>query len=182
MNEEMIIKYCAPTLAALKTGNLFSCSFESRDQMQSSIRCLNCRLAGKGLRIMPLRYKDKKALVYVYRPEKLQRDLQDETACRLLREHGYCCANPTRCVACLREKLSANEDFPHEIGLFLGYPPEDVEGFIYRKDEAKCSGCWKVYGNVERAKRIFARYKKCTDVYLKKWAQGREIEKLTVSA
>ena len=34
--------------------------------------------------------------------------------------------------------------FPHEIGLFLGYPLEDVTGFIAAGGaEYRCSGCWK---------------------------------------
>lgn len=35
-----------------------------------------------------------------------------------------------RCVAELIRRVRHEEDFPHEIGLFLGYPSEDVSGFI----------------------------------------------------
>lgn len=182
MSEEMIVKYCAPTLASIKTGNLFSCCFDSCEDMHSSVRALNRRLSRKGLRVLPLRYRDGKGLIYIYRPDRLQRDLRDETACRLLRCHGYACENANRCVARLRSRLCACDDFPHEIGLFLGYPPEDVEGFIHRKDEAKFTGCWKVYGDVEVARRTFALFKKCTDVYMRHLAGGRDIERLTVSA
>ena len=32
-------------------------------------------------------------------------------------------------------------EFPHEVGLFLGYPPEDVKGFIdHRANNFKCAG------------------------------------------
>ena len=66
-------------------------------------------------------------------------------------------------------------------GLFLGYPPEDVEGFIYRRSEAKYTGYWKVYGDVESAQRTFQRYRRCTDNYLKQASRGLEIERLTVA-
>lgn len=33
----------------------------------------------------------------------------------------------------LSGRISASEDFPHEIGLFLGYPVDDVTGFIQNK-------------------------------------------------
>ena len=85
------------------------------------------------------------------------------------------------CLRRLFERLRTSEAFPHEIGLFLGYPPEDVEGFIAQRTCAKCVGCWKVYGDVERAQRLFARYAHCTDIYLRKFAQGRDIERLTVA-
>lgn len=181
MSEEMIIRYCAPTLASLKTGSLFSCRYETSEELHRSVRGLNYRLRGKGLRVLPLRYRDGRGLIYVYRPGRLRRDLCDETACRLLREHGYSCENPNRCVIRLMDRMRQGDGFPHEIGLFLGYPPEDVHGFIHCRGEAKCTGAWKVYGDVDAARRIFARYKKCTDIYLRQWLQGRGIERLAVA-
>lgn len=51
---------------------------------------------------------------------------------------------------------------PHEIGFFLGYPVEDVLGFIEHEGrDYRCLGCWKVYGDVRAAQRSFARYRRC---------------------
>jgi len=58
MSEEMIIKHCSPTLAGIKTGNMFSCAFESVEDMKFSIRNLNRTLSKKGLRVLPLRQKE----------------------------------------------------------------------------------------------------------------------------
>ena len=78
--------------------------------------------------------------------------------------------------------LGENEEFPHEIGLFLGYPPEDVLGFIDNKaGGCKCVGCWKVYGDVDEAQKTFAEYKKCTELYCAMFAKGRSIERLAVA-
>ena len=55
MSEEMVIRCCAPTMACLKTGNMFSCAFETHAQMTDELRRLNQRLGNKGLRILPLR-------------------------------------------------------------------------------------------------------------------------------
>lgn len=72
--------------------------------------------------------------------------------------------------------------FPHEIGLFLSYPPEDVRGFIeHRGHESKCDGCWKVYGDAERATKTFRIYKKCTDCYCRQKAMGVPISRLVVA-
>ena len=71
-------------------------------------------------------------------------------------------------------------DFPHEIGLFLSYPPEDVKGFLEHRP-CKCVGCWKVYENEEAAKKTFAKYKACTRVYCRQLASGIDIERLTVA-
>lgn len=182
MPEELVVRCCAPTLASLKTGNIFSYRCESLKKLRGEIRRLNQRLREKGLRMVPLRYRDGMALVYLYRPGKLSADLQHETACALLCERGYPCENASGCVRCLQNRLAQSEEFPHEIGLFLGYPPEDVDGFIHRKGKEKWSGTWKVFGDVEKAKKTVARYRKCTDAYLEKLADGRELEKLAVTA
>ena len=81
----------------------------------------------------------------------------------------------------LRIHLS-KEDFPHEIGIFLGYPLEDVIGFIENKGKnPKCSGCWKVYCNPQEAEKMFCKIKKCTAVYTDLWKQGRSVCQLTVA-
>ena len=81
------------------------------------------------------------------------------------------------------KKLRKDGEFPHEIGLFLGYPPEDVQGFMeLGPDCCKCTGCWKVYGDEAAAQRKFAQYKKCTRVYCDRWDKGADIERLAVNS
>lgn len=182
MSEALLIRHCSPTLAGIKTGNLFACSYVDINEMRDTIRCLNRRLGKKGLRVLPLRFQNNKALIYVYRASHLLRDLQQETACQLLSERGYEVNTPERCVATLVRRLYKCQEFPHEIGLFLGYPPEDVCGFIENKAEGcKCVGCWKVYGDEMEAKKTFEKYKKCTDIYCEQFAKGKAIEQLTIA-
>lgn len=181
MSEEMLIQHCSPTLAGMKTGNLFTCPYEKKEDMQQALRFWNQALSGKGVRVLPLRYHAGRALIYLYRPARLSRDLQNEAASRLLRERGYRAEAPDRCVVLLGKRIRESGEFPHEIGLFLGYPPEDVSGFIENcAERCKCAGCWKVYGDVEAAKQTFARYKKCTQVYWNQYTRGKSVERLTV--
>ena len=73
-------------------------------------------------------------------------------------------------------------EFPHEVGLFLSYPPEDVKGFIaHRANDFKCAGLWKVYGDEQAAKNIFEKYEVCSKIYSLQWQQGKSIEQLTVA-
>ena len=82
----------------------------------------------------------------------------------------------------LKERLAESDRFPHEIGLFLGYPPKDVIAFIRNEGRnSKCTGCWKVYYDEKEAKQTFAKFKKCRDVYLRLWNQGRTVSQLTVA-
>ncbi len=183
MSEEYLVRNCAPTLAGLKTGNLFSCPYRQREELVQQLRELNGRLQGKGLRIVPLRFSQGRALIYLYRPGRLQTDISDVLAQRLLQERGYDTGNCSRCVVQLMRRLRLGEDFPHEIGLFLGYPPEDVQGFIdHGARDCKCVGCWKVYGDEQAAQRKFSQFKKCTSVYCRQWRNGKRIEQLTVNS
>ena len=183
MSEEVIVKYCSPTLAGIKTGSLFSCSYDSKNEVYAFLRELNISLRNKGVRFMPLRFKDKKGLIYAYRPSRLLPEVQGKEADELLSRRGYCTQNCGRCLSRLMERLSESDEFPHEIGLFLGYPVEDVKGFIENKAAcAKCVGCWKVYGDEKKAIRLFNRYRKCTCVYKKQWYSGKPLIKLAVAS
>jgi hypothetical protein len=182
MSEDMFVRHCAPTLAGLKTGNLFACGFESEYEMRNTVKAVNRRLRGKGLCFVPMRYRNGKALLYLYRPDRLRNDLRHDIARDILDGCGYSPEQPGRCINCLREKLSECEDFPHEIGLFLGYPPDDVRGFMEQgAKNCKCSGCWKVYGDEKSALRLFEKYKKCTEVYSRRHAEGFPVERLAVA-
>lgn len=183
MTEDYIIRNCAPTLAGLKTGSMFTCPYQCRQSLYAQVRGLNQRLRGKGLRMLPLRCSQDRALIYLYRPGRLDTDLSQATAAELLFRQGYSAHSSHGCVLQLMRKLNSLEDFPHEIGLFLGYPPEDVKGFMECGGRCcKCAGCWKVYGDEAAARKKFAQYKKCTRVYCDQWARGKTIERLTVAS
>ncbi len=182
MSEEVFVRHCAPTLAGIKTANLFSCPFADEKRMKESVRRLNRILVKKGIRVLPLRYRDGRALIYAYRPSRLMQDLQQSGACRLLKERGYTFGAPERCIVQLVQRLADDGEFPHEIGLFLGYPPEDVCGFIENRAEGyKCVGEWKVYGDADRARETFAKYRKCTEAYCAQFAQEKSIERLAAA-
>lgn len=182
MSEEAVILHGSPTLAGIKTGSLFRYPYASADQMRDALRRWNRSFAKKGLRVIPLTYRDHKALLYLYRPARLSEDLKNDTANRILSERGYCTGSPERCICRLMRRLQEYEEFPHEIGLFLGYPAEDVCGFLeHRECDLKCVGCWKVYGDEIAAQKKFEQYRKCSEIYRRRWKSGTPIDRLTVS-
>ena len=56
MSEELMIREASPTLAGIKTGSLFNCAFDSREEMLEDVRRLNRSLLEKGLCMLPLRF------------------------------------------------------------------------------------------------------------------------------
>ena len=160
MSEEILIRQAAPTLAGIKTGSLFPCPCDDREELLADIRRLNRLLAPKGL----------------------CRDLQNEQALEILQHAGYSSVHCGRCVANLIRRFREGGEFPHEVGLFLSYPPEDVKGFIdNRACDFKCAGLWKVYGDEKKARKLFAQFKKCTEIYCALWQAGSGIEQLAVA-
>ena len=67
MREELIIKHCAPTLAGIKTGSIFSCIFESDEEIKENLRRLNRIFVSRGIKIIPLRIRENRVLMYVFR-------------------------------------------------------------------------------------------------------------------
>ncbi len=184
MPERTLLEACSPTLAGMKPANLISLLYRNADQARKDIRELNRIFVRRGLRAVPLNYCKDHVLLYIYRPDFLKDELNQSGVREFLEGYGYDCGNIDRCVAGLGEKIRArrsNQEFPHEIGLFLGYPLEDVKGFIQHKEEGcKCIGCWRVYADEERAKKTFQNYQRCTDAYLRFWEQGHSLEELVV--
>ncbi len=181
MLDSLLIRHGAPTLAGLKTGTLFPVSFPSPQDMRSCLLYRNRHLLPKGLRLLPLGTRRDRTLLYLYRMSALSRDLHHPAVGALLTEFGYPCPHPEHCLLHLRRQLTATQSFPHEIGLFLGYPPEDVRGFLRDPSASLCSGYWKVYGDPDAAQLLFARFRACSYIYAKQLAQGIPPEHLAIS-
>lgn len=183
MLEQSMITYCAPTLAALATGNLFTCACEDLEGLEGQVAqcngCLNCR----GVLLRVLRAAGGKALVYVFRPRKLWKDLKAPGVKEFLLENGYQPDTLCGLIRQLGERVQQDSGFPHEIGIFLGYPLEDVRGFIENKgNNYKCAGYWKVYSDEAQAKAMFDKFRHCSQVYGKLFLQGSSLKQLTVTA
>ena len=57
-----------------------------------------------------------------------------------------------------------------------------VKGFInHRAGGFKCAGLWKVCGDEEKARSLFEKYRKCTEIYCTLWQSGLKLEQLAVA-
>jgi len=72
MSEEMVVRQAAPTLAGIKTGSLFPCPCTEKETLLEEIRAFNRRYLSRGLCLLPLRFTEGKALLYLYRPAALR--------------------------------------------------------------------------------------------------------------
>lgn len=181
MSAELLVRFCSPTLAGLKVANLFSYKYENKEEILMFIMRYNKLLNKKGVFLKLLKCKDGMALILVYREKKLVNVLENENIQQFLKEYDYEDFDIENCIEKLKKHL-IYADFPHEIGIFLGYPLEDVKAFIkYKGMGYKYVGCWKVYTNEEEAINMFSKFEKCSKIYKEKFSQGTEITRLAVA-
>lgn len=181
--ESCMIAHCAPTLAGLKSAGLFRYFFLSREVARQELQQVNEMLNDKGVYVEVMEWRAEWVLLYAYRKRHLERELAEPSAQKLLREYGYRTQTVEQAVEYLKQRVQNSICFPHEIGLFLGYPVEDVRGFIENKGQnCKCCGLWKVYCNEEETLELFCKLKKCSSIYQKVFASGRSLERMTIVA
>lgn len=161
----VLAEQCAPTLAGIKAGSLFRWQ-DPRGSLEEIRTCAaELRAMGLSLRVLKVCRRTNAALFYVYRDTEVRRILSG-AACGFLTRLGYEMKGALPSI--LRQlsgRLCLEEAFPHEIGLFLGYPLEDVIGFIENNGRNYTYiGCWKAYGDPHRAKARFDAYRRCTDL------------------
>jgi hypothetical protein len=185
-----LARHCAPVLMGKKPAALFprpSCWDEA----------LTERPVLGNVRFLLFRRRDKNALVFAYSPRLLAAALNASDASgtsnasstsivrKTLAALGYPPDEETAytaeesvasCLAFLGRRFRESADFPHEVGFFLGYPPEDVLGFMrHRGSRCTLHGMWQVYGDAARASALFAEYARCREVLLKHVQNGGAI-------
>lgn len=161
---------CAPLLTGIKVSNLLQIR---SDQMEEVFRMFE----GTQISCHILSQKENKTALLLYRRNRLIRYLSQKDVRELMEEFGYSETILEQILAKLSVHYQAyvdgNAAFPHEIGLLLGYPPEDVTGFIENGGK-NClySRYWKVYGDPEKAKKTFAGYDRAKEAVIRMAGNG----------
>ena len=117
--EREVIKECSPTLAGLKTGNLFNYRYDNISDFRRELASVNRKLNAKGVYVTFLKRNEKSALLYVFRPDRLEKDLSQPSVQNVLKTFGYTDYKVGASIKHLKQRVGENTCFPHEIGLFL---------------------------------------------------------------
>lgn len=109
-----------------------------------------------------LRLEESKAIVYLYRKRELSGYLRRREIAEFLRGYGYSGGlyhDLQRLSGRILQYADGDAKYPHEVGIFLGYPLADVIGFIDNEGQNyEYAGYWKVYDNVQEAMELFRVY------------------------
>lgn len=80
------------------------------------------------------------------------------------------------------EYVRNRQGFPHELGVILEYPVEDVKGFIENRGKnCLLEKYWKVYHNREKAEKIFAWYDEARELAMEEIMAGYRLNQIAVS-
>lgn len=158
----------AEVLAGAKPANLLSianrthlCGRNLYDTWQTHRAEAALRLGS--LTCLPLKVTDRHVLLLCYQRDKLNQQLSHAGIRTLLQKAGYN-RNATldELLSELQHRVINNPAFPHEIGLFIGYPAKDVAAFMgLVKLPFTCQGPWKIYGNPTRSLALADCYRCC---------------------
>lgn len=163
--DRILANHCSATLVGVKSACLVSCCRIPSGQLDAAVAEYNRALNRKGLLFRLYRSAAGLPLLFVYRPSLLWARLRSADTAPLLTGAGYSMEDGLKgCLDRLGARLAAEDEFPHEIGLFLDYPPADVIGYLQNRGRnCKLCGYWKVYSDVDRASRLFRLYDDCRE-------------------
>lgn len=116
-------------------------------------------LQAGGLCAVELQRRADRVLVMIYRPEALEQVVLDPQVRQVLEGIGYRYASSMEALHALRRRIDGDE-FPHEVGFFLGYPQKDVLGFMGLNDlPVSGRGPWRMYGELSSSLSTLRRHR-----------------------
>ena len=175
-----LVRYAAPTLCGIKAGNLFcvrQSDFCEREFYESA-----AALKAFGIESAFVQGRRGKIIALFYDELWVQKILSTPCAAQYLSGKGYSRGGAVAVqdfVQKVCSKIKSGADFPHEIGILLGYPLLDVIEFDKRKGRG-CAHCgyWKAYCDVERAKKLSLLYKECSERCERLYNQGLPLQEI----
>ena len=159
--ETKLVLQCAPLIKGIKMSNLLIVSSKDED----AVRII---LKKTGILHYRLLRQDEKTTFLLFRKMQLATHLNDPEVQRILKANGYHDLSLGGILRTFQYRyqtyMDQGEGFPHEMGLLLGYPLEDVLGFIEHKgNNYLYSGYWKVYADVASKRKIFDAYEEAKE-------------------
>lgn len=174
-----IAMHCGPVFAGIKPSNTVTLNLEDSRELVETFQGseIKCALiyAGSG-----------KCLWLLYREWDVQQYLMKPEHQKFLRNCGYSSFQLKDILHALRGRYhsyrNGAQEFPHELGLILGYPLCDVLGFIqHHGQDYLYSGYWKIYGNLSNTKKLFDAYDLIRYQMVKQVEYGKSLKEIMES-
>lgn len=181
--EKRLAETCGVAMVGIKTSNLMCCKYADYEDIHEEIEKMSQILKKGNINMVKLHDNGKRVLLLVFRGDAMKNRLLQVDAQEFLQGCGY---KPywgeKEMLENLSKRFDCGNDFPHEIGVFLGYPISDILGFMNDPSACKHCGVWKVYGNVEENIKLFAKFEKCKTAIMKRIEKGDSLGKIFARA
>ena len=173
--EKILARHCAPTIAGKKPASLVSLN-KNKVDAEKWLYWYTRGMRKRGVYFYGLCDCEDRKLVLIYHEKLLRKILRKPNVRAYLFGCGYKETSFHAMLERLAQRVRECGDFPHEIGLFLGYPLSDVLGFIrHGGKNYKLAGPWKVYAGEKKARRLFERYRALSDAFDALIKEGKTI-------
>ena len=177
--ELQIATQCAPVISGLKISNLLITALTNETFIINLFK-------NSDIDVLKLASSKDKVFFLVYRKDPLKEYLSSNDVNKLLIEYGYESDELSYVLHefSLRYNFCLNNftPFPHELGLILGYPVEDVIKFVkYKGKNYLHVGYWKVYEDPKTKLELFEKFDSATEAFSKLVGRGVSINHIVKS-
>ncbi len=181
--DRILGRNCAPTFKGIKAASLISLPVSSYDECKCWLEQYIPAMCQHGIKYIVLAIEARHILVLIYNEKQLELILAHSKARHILAQYGYPQNGGLKALLMhLKSRCRASDEFPHEIGLFLDYPPDDVQGFIIHKgSNFRYAGYWKIYVNEAATRAFFDRITACTEAFCNKLDSGIPMTDLLIA-
>lgn len=150
---------CAPTISQLKLATMVNLTNGTKKCKNMWYKYKNIFLEKIPLDYIELRKNKNSVLILFYNRDLLDKRLKEKEVMLFLKEFGYeDCKSLDEYLDLLKYKFLKLNKCPNEVGIFLGYPLEDVKDFHCCKENCKLIGYWRCYNDENFAREEFRRY------------------------
>lgn len=175
---QIFIKCSSHTICGIKPANLFTVPLNQFSETEFN----NWKIIinNLGLSVCSFKSQQDTMMFFVYDKNWIKRILNHKNVNQYLNKKGYSenfCAEEY--LQELFNRLCSSSEFPHEVGIFLGYPIEDVI-YFEKNQGSRCKYCgyWKSYCNPEQAKKYCRLFKECTQMCTKWFEEGYSVPQI----
>lgn len=174
--EKLLAFHCSPALFGIKPSNLINVSLKDFPNIEAEIEELN-KTFNSRIRFKLMNITSSRALILVYQPSKLFKAIFKLNSYEYLSKYNYPIIKDLDLyLDVLKEKIVDNVDFPHEIGVFLGYDLDDIKEYQSGNKNCLFVGYWKVFSNKDEKMKIFNQYTKCKNIVSRLLDKGYRLE------